>query len=163
MAVAFEIRMCSNRNAPTGMMPVSECSLRKRNEYPRPARSGATPFTARSLTAGAGLAVVASGRLLATSEVPRELFIIGAGEKGSQGRGGMNKMRSLGVSLCRLVVPRSGSDDESASCRQSALYQDMASAISSKPEDQPTRRRRGSPPAANPNFIARIGTSEDVP
>src|SRR5215469_7609372 len=43
MAVAFEIRMCSKRNAPTGMIPVRECSLRSTNDIPRPARKGATP------------------------------------------------------------------------------------------------------------------------
>src|SRR5580698_1030453 len=43
MAVEFEIRICSKRNAPTGTMPERECSRRKTNEYPCPARNGATP------------------------------------------------------------------------------------------------------------------------
>jgi len=34
MAAALEIRICSNRKAPTGMMPVRECRRRKRNERP---------------------------------------------------------------------------------------------------------------------------------
>jgi hypothetical protein len=58
MAVEFEIRMCSNRKAPTGMMPVSECRRRSRNDVPCPARSGATPPF--KLTGAAGLAVVAT-------------------------------------------------------------------------------------------------------
>src|SRR6516225_2177680 len=49
IAVEFEIRMCSNRNAPTGMMPVRECSRRNTKEMPWPARNGATPC----LSAGA--------------------------------------------------------------------------------------------------------------
>src|SRR6202008_3343214 len=52
------IRICSKRNAPTGMIPVSECRRRSRNDVPCPARSGATP---RLIVAGAaGLAVVAT-------------------------------------------------------------------------------------------------------
>src|SRR6266436_3751754 len=55
MAAAFEIRRCSQRNAPTGMMPVSECRRRKRNDVPWPARNGATPGL--SVMGAAGLAV----------------------------------------------------------------------------------------------------------
>src|ERR1051326_8182248 len=63
IAEALEIRMCSNRNAPTGMIPVSECSRRKTNEIPWPARRGATPgFT----DIGAELA------LAATDDAPYE-------------------------------------------------------------------------------------------
>src|SRR5215475_2612391 len=57
MAVALEIRMCSKRKAPTGMIPVRECRRRSRNDVPWPARSGATP---RLRTGAAGLAVVAT-------------------------------------------------------------------------------------------------------
>src|SRR6267378_3086789 len=55
MAAAFEIRRCSQRNAPTGMMPVSECRRRRRNDVPWPARNGATPGL--SVLGAAGLAV----------------------------------------------------------------------------------------------------------
>src|SRR5208283_688503 len=34
---------CSSRNAPMGTMPVKECRRRSRNEFPSPARRGATP------------------------------------------------------------------------------------------------------------------------
>src|SRR5215469_13139092 len=51
IAVALEIRICSKRNAPTGMIPVSECRRRSRNDVPRPARRGATP---RRIVADAG-------------------------------------------------------------------------------------------------------------
>ena len=50
--------MCSNRKAPTGIIPLSECSLRSRKEYPWPARRGATPPLAG--IGGAGLAVAAT-------------------------------------------------------------------------------------------------------
>src|SRR5580692_10164655 len=54
MAVEFEIRMCSNKNAPTGTIPVSECSRRRTNDIPWPARNGATPpRTSYLLTPGA--------------------------------------------------------------------------------------------------------------
>jgi hypothetical protein len=53
IAVEFEIRICSNRNAPTGIIPESECSRRNRNEVPCPARNGATAWTATAFTAGA--------------------------------------------------------------------------------------------------------------
>src|SRR3954470_7557776 len=43
MATAFEARMCSTRNAPTGMIPLSECRRRKRKSWPSPVRSGETP------------------------------------------------------------------------------------------------------------------------
>src|SRR4051812_10864261 len=43
MAVEFETRMCSTRNAPTGTMPLMECRRRSRKECPWPARSGGTP------------------------------------------------------------------------------------------------------------------------
>src|SRR5215475_8080426 len=43
MAVAFESRICSKRNAPTGTMPDKECNRRSQNETPCPARRGATP------------------------------------------------------------------------------------------------------------------------
>jgi hypothetical protein len=45
--------MCSNKNAPTGMMPLSECSRRNRNSCPWPARSGATPVCCSFVAAGA--------------------------------------------------------------------------------------------------------------
>src|SRR5216684_6946427 len=35
---------CSIRNKPTGIIPLRECSRRRRNERPCPARSGATPL-----------------------------------------------------------------------------------------------------------------------
>ena len=56
IAVAFEIRMCSIRKAPTGIIPVSECNRRQKNEWPAPGRSGATP--AGTLPAAAAGAVV---------------------------------------------------------------------------------------------------------
>src|SRR5437660_12403814 len=58
MAVALEIRICSKRNAPTGIIPVRECSRRKKNDVPWPARKGATPRL--MLIGAAGLAVVAT-------------------------------------------------------------------------------------------------------
>src|SRR5215472_11816352 len=58
IAVAFEIRICSNKNAPTGMIPVSECSRRSKKDVPCPARNGATPCL--TLAGAAGLAVVAT-------------------------------------------------------------------------------------------------------
>src|SRR5215510_12038896 len=42
VANAFETK-CSIKNNPMGTMPVSECSRRSRNEWPCPARNGATP------------------------------------------------------------------------------------------------------------------------
>src|SRR5450432_1388126 len=46
----LEIRMCSIRNAPTGIMPLRECSRRSRKLIPFPVRSGATPdFTSSGL------------------------------------------------------------------------------------------------------------------
>src|SRR5579864_1212113 len=36
-------KKCSIRNSPTGTIPVNECRRRQKNEYPWPARSGATP------------------------------------------------------------------------------------------------------------------------
>src|SRR2546421_9581955 len=42
VAKALE-KKCSTRNRPMGMMPVSECSRRRKNERPCPARNGATP------------------------------------------------------------------------------------------------------------------------
>ena len=81
VANALETK-CSTRNAPTGMMPLRECSLRSRNECPWPARSGGTPSCV--LTGPAGLAVVATGPLV-LSEMTGELFIISVGWKGSQG------------------------------------------------------------------------------
>src|SRR5215472_12460435 len=54
IAVAFEIRTCSNRNAPTGIMTVNECNRRRTNDIPLPARNGATPpCTTYLLTPGA--------------------------------------------------------------------------------------------------------------
>jgi hypothetical protein len=53
MAVEFEIRMCSKRNAPTGTMPESECNRRNQKEMPLPARSGATRWAAPAVTGGA--------------------------------------------------------------------------------------------------------------
>jgi hypothetical protein len=82
VANALETK-CSIRNAPTGIMPLSECSLRSQNEYPWPARRGGTPSW--PLMGAAGLAVVAT-RPLVKSEMIRELFIILVKEKGSQGR-----------------------------------------------------------------------------
>jgi hypothetical protein len=35
---------CSIRNAPMGMIPVSECNLRQKKELPSPARSDGTPL-----------------------------------------------------------------------------------------------------------------------
>src|SRR4029077_4060861 len=58
VANALETK-CSTRNAPTGMMPLSEWSLRSRNECPCPARRGGTPSWV--LTGAEGLAVVATG------------------------------------------------------------------------------------------------------
>src|SRR5215472_14142133 len=43
IAVAFETRMCSTKKAPTGTIPVSECSRRQKNSCPWPARMGWTP------------------------------------------------------------------------------------------------------------------------
>src|SRR5215475_2499376 len=43
VANALETK-CSIRNKPIGMIPVSECRRRRKNECPWPARSGATPF-----------------------------------------------------------------------------------------------------------------------
>src|SRR5437764_7154692 len=65
MAVALETRMCSIRNAPTGMMPVSECRRRRRKEWPWPALKGGTPpgIAACALDGGAAVAdVVAIGK-----------------------------------------------------------------------------------------------------
>src|ERR1700686_132471 len=42
VANAFE-KKCSTKNKPMGIIPVSECNRRRKNEYPCPARSGATP------------------------------------------------------------------------------------------------------------------------
>lgn len=42
MANAFETK-CSIRNSPIGIIPLSECSRRQKNECPCPARNGATP------------------------------------------------------------------------------------------------------------------------
>src|SRR5919201_2669028 len=42
VAKALETK-CSVRNAPTGMIPLNECSRRQRNDPPSPARSGGTP------------------------------------------------------------------------------------------------------------------------
>src|ERR1700761_9093307 len=48
--------MCSTRNAPMGTTPLREWSLRRKNEWPWPARRGGTP---RVRAGAAGLAVVA--------------------------------------------------------------------------------------------------------
>src|SRR5208283_788277 len=53
IAVEFETRMCSKRNAPTGTIPESECNRRRRNDVPCPARNGATPCAKVLGTAGA--------------------------------------------------------------------------------------------------------------
>src|SRR5215470_8761207 len=71
MAVALEIRMCSKRKAPTGMIPVRECRRRSRNDVPCPARSGATP---RLRTGAAGLAVVATMSLPYENEYDKRTF-----------------------------------------------------------------------------------------
>jgi hypothetical protein len=60
MAVEFETRICSKRNAPTGTMPESECSRRKTNEIPLPARNGATPWAALVTTGAVELAADAT-------------------------------------------------------------------------------------------------------
>src|ERR1700721_1387890 len=52
--------MCSIRKAPIGTMPVSECSLRQKKEWPSPARSGCTPRSG-GVAGGAGEAAVAMG------------------------------------------------------------------------------------------------------
>src|SRR5262245_27176936 len=91
MAAAFEMRMCSKRNAPTGMMPVSECRRRRKNELPFPARKGATPGL--TTTGGAGLAV-------ATMTAPYEfqigdanLLLCWRGESEVKGRGALESIR----------------------------------------------------------------------
>src|SRR5215475_2516552 len=50
--------MCSMRKAPMGTIPVSECSLRQKKEWPSPARRGCTPRSG-GLAGGAGGAAVA--------------------------------------------------------------------------------------------------------
>src|SRR5579859_4717483 len=82
--------MCSNRNAPTGMIPLSECRRRSTNEYPWPARSGATPPLIG--VGAAGLAVAATGTLLMSSSMRTEPFIMLVRKKGSQGT-----MKRIGI------------------------------------------------------------------
>src|SRR5882672_5514286 len=71
-AAELEMRICSNRNAPTGTIPLSECSRRSKKLIPLPARSGATPaFTSSGL-----LTLPASpiaGMLVATENLLRLL------------------------------------------------------------------------------------------
>src|SRR5713101_2330478 len=80
VANAFETK-CSIKNSPIGTIPVSECSRRKTKERPCPARSGATPSLTRT-----GVVVLADATtFLVSSGMKRELFIMLAREKGSQG------------------------------------------------------------------------------
>src|SRR5439155_1821164 len=71
VAKALETK-CSIRNNPTGIIPLSECSRRSRNEWPLPARKGATP---RGALKDGGLAVDAT-KLLVSLEMRREPFIM---------------------------------------------------------------------------------------
>jgi hypothetical protein len=73
-------KKCSIRNRPTGMIPVSECKRRSRNECPCPARNGAIPLA----LVGDELTVEATHSLL-SSEMSTELFIMLAQERVSQG------------------------------------------------------------------------------
>src|SRR3569833_1497100 len=63
-ASKFE-RRCSTKNAPMGMMPSSECSLRQRKLVPLAARIGCTPE--RTLGAAGFWAVAIGMRLLSAS------------------------------------------------------------------------------------------------
>lgn len=66
-----------------GMIPLSECSRRRRKECPWPALSGGTPCF--ELAGAGGLTVVATELLLNASSVAREPFIMLLEKKGSQG------------------------------------------------------------------------------
>src|SRR5258708_31388093 len=81
VAKALE-KKCSIRKKPIGMIPLSECRRRRRNECPRPARNGDTPPL--TLT---GVTVLGDDakRFLMGSEMIGELFIMLVTEKGSQG------------------------------------------------------------------------------
>src|SRR5215475_1072050 len=60
-AAAFEAK-CSSKNAPIGMMTLSECNRRKRNECPCPARIGCTPLKLDGLCLRLGGAVAVAIR-----------------------------------------------------------------------------------------------------
>src|SRR6266487_3222227 len=76
VAKALETK-CSIRNNPTGIIPLSECSRRSKNEWPLPARKGATPRVVRM---EGGLAADAT-KLLVRLEVGQEPFIMLLREK----------------------------------------------------------------------------------
>src|SRR5919109_4304931 len=57
VAKALEMK-CSVRKAPTGIIPLSECNRRHRNERPSPARKGGTPS---EILAAAGDPVASEG------------------------------------------------------------------------------------------------------
>lgn len=81
VAKAFE-KKCSTRNRPIGIMPVSECRRRRKNECPCPARNGATPaLTVVLVELGAD-----PKRSLNSLEKIDEPFIMLAGNEPSQGR-----------------------------------------------------------------------------
>src|SRR5437660_10948127 len=79
MATKLE-KKCSTKNAPMGIMPVSECRRRHRKEEPSPARNGATP--PRSATGAAELALDATERSLRVQalEMNLSLFDDGGGK-----------------------------------------------------------------------------------
>src|SRR5258708_19492618 len=80
VAKALE-KKCSIRKKPIGMIPLSECRRRRRNECPRPSRNGATPPLA--LTGVAALGDDATAFLM-SSGMTGELFIMLVTEKGIQ-------------------------------------------------------------------------------
>src|SRR5256885_11523989 len=84
VAKALE-KKCSMRKRPMGMIPVSECNRRRRNECPFPARNGAAP----PLTVGISLLGEDATRSLNSSDKMVEPFIILAANEPSQGRLGL--------------------------------------------------------------------------
>src|ERR1700682_5657924 len=75
-------KKCSTKNKPIGIIPVSECSRRRKNECPCPARSGATP----PLTFGVAVLGADATRSLNAFEEIVEPFIMLGGNGSSQGR-----------------------------------------------------------------------------
>src|SRR5580698_7596207 len=65
--------MCSIRNAPMGITPNRECSLRQRNDVPWPARSGGTP---RLTEDAAGCSAVAMNVSAPQKDFKRRLYQI---------------------------------------------------------------------------------------
>src|SRR5947209_4740198 len=90
---------CSIRNRPIGTIPLRECSRRRRNECPCPARSGATPLFTRT---GAALVVDDTKVPCGIRDQERTFYYVGATEgKSTDGKRKTQEVLVRGVDFAQ--------------------------------------------------------------